>query len=148
MTSLKQKIRPVLYKLKHQLLTPRNLVVIISGLVALSWVLSAIMAMQQNYNLQKELDKRRQKLAIIKLETEALNFENEYYKAAEYQELAVRQSLGLAGTDEKILMLPPYSQWVKDKQQEQSQIKSEIEPKISNFNQWINFLFGGGRQRR
>ena len=83
MLTLKQKIRPWFYRLKHQLLTPRNLLVILAGVLALSWVVSAVLAMEQNYNLQKRVDKRRQQLAVLKLETESLEIEKEYYKSAE-----------------------------------------------------------------
>lgn len=147
MFSLKQKIRPWLYRFKHQLLTPRNLLVILAAVLALSWVISAVLAMEQNYNLQKRVDRRRQQLALLKLETDSLEIEKEYYRSAEFQELMVRQSLGLGTADEKLLILPPYSDWVRQKQTDQvAQILAP--PKISNFNQWINFLFGGSRKAR
>lgn len=147
MLNLKQKIRPWLYRLKHHLLTPRNLLVMLAAVLALSWVVSAVLAMEQNYNLQKRVDKRRQQLALLKLETESLEIEKEYYKSAEFQELMVRQSLGLGAPDEKVLILPPYSDWVRHKQSEQV-AQTLAPPKISNFNQWINFLFGGNRKAR
>jgi hypothetical protein len=148
MLTLKQKIRPWFYRLKHQLLTPRNLLVILAGVLALSWVVSAVLAMEQNYNLQKRVDKRRQQLAVLKLETESLEIEKEYYKSAEYQDLAVRKSLGLGASGEKLLVLPPYTDWVRQKQAEQVTKQALAPPKISNFNQWINFLLGGNRKAR
>lgn len=148
MLTLKQKLRPYLYRIKHQLLTPRNLLVMLAGVLALSWVISAVLAMEQNYNLQKRVDKRRQQLALLKLETESLEIEKDYYKSAEFQELMVRQSLGLGAADEKLLILPPYTDWVRQKQTERVTQQALAPLKISNFNQWINFLFGGSRKAR
>lgn len=148
MLTLKQKLRPYLYRIKHQLLTPRNLLVMLAGVLALSWVISAVLAMEQNYNLQKRVDRRRQQLALLKLETESLEIEKDYYKSAEFQELMVRQSLGLGAADEKLLILPPYTDWVRQKQTERVTQQALAPPKISNFNQWINFLFGGSRKAR
>lgn len=147
MLTLKQKLRPYLYRLKHQFLTTRNLIRLVAGVVALSSVLSSVTAINENYSLQKRVDRHRQRLAVLKLETEALEIEKDYYKSAEYQELAVRQSLGLGASDEKVLILPPYSSWVKQKQAEHS-VRESQPPKISNLNQWINFLFGGSRRGR
>ena len=85
---------------------------------------------------------------MLKLETESLEIEKEYYKSAEYQDLAVRQSLGLGASGEKLLVLPPYTDWVRQKQAEQVTKQALAPPKISNFNQWINFLLGGNRKAR
>ncbi len=147
MLKFQQRLRPYLYRIKYELLTPRNLIVALAGFLALSWVVSAILAMEQNYALQKRVDRHRQKLAVLKLETESLEMEKEYYKSAEFQELMARQSLGLGTPGEKILILPPYSDWVTQKKAEQLEQTEISPPKISNFNQWINFLLGSNRRQ-
>lgn len=147
LSNFKQTIRPKIYQFRHNLLTPNVILIALASFLAISWVVSAIMAMQQNYNLQKKVNKRKQQLAILQIETDSLAIEKDYYGSAEYQELIARQSLGLGSPGEKVLILPSYSKWVTDKQIELSQKTIRSTTPVSNFNQWINFLFGGNRSK-
>ena len=113
----------------------------IATVIATVWVFSALSAMQDNFELQRELDAKRQQLALVQLEVDNLSYERDYHTTKEYQELAVRDRLGLASPGEKVLVLGEYSDWVREKNQS---IRSQVQPlsRPSNFKQWLNFLFG------
>ncbi len=129
------------YHAKHFLFVPKNLALVIAAVIAVVWVVNALSAMQNNFELQKELTAKQQNLELIKLEVASLDYEKEYYKTVEYQELAVRDRLGLAKAGEKMLVLGEYSDWVNQKNQ---LIQDQATPilKPSNLRQWLNFLFG------
>ena len=98
--------------------------------------------MQRNFTLQKELDDKSRQLIVAQLDTANAKLEQRYYQTDEYKELAVRQQLGLVTPGESVLILPPNSTDVKaaDKAAK-SEITVKVVP-ISNFTQWMNFLFG------
>ena len=121
-----------------------NVVMSIALLVGIGWAWASIGAMQRNYNLQKEVDGKAQQEKLLELETQSLLFEQKYYKTSEYQELAIRDRLGLAASGESVVLLPPNSEAAKtaDKLLEK-QPQEVASASISNFQQWMNFLFGG-----
>ena len=143
----KQKIQQKKYWLKHDVLDIKHVVIFIGGMLAIIWVISAINAMQKNYELQKKIDAKLYQVKILELENINLEYEQIYYKSDEYKELVARNSLNLVKPGENVLILPKYSKWVDDKKKEfEAYDKIEIkEP--SNFRKWVNFLFGSNRKR-
>jgi hypothetical protein len=138
-------IRKFYYHIRHRYLTMNNVVMAIALLVGVGWAWASVGAMQRNYDLQKEVDDKIRQEKLLEIETLSLSYEQKYYKTSEYQELAVRDKLGLAGPGERVLLLPPNSDAAKDADAEAanpSQASSTIEP-ASNVQQWMNFLFGG-----
>ena len=83
---------------------------------------------------------KKQQLQLAQLQKETLEFQKKYYQTAEYQELAVRESLSLVRPGEKALVLPPNT--ATDTNQT-TVAATAIRPESSNIEQWINFLFGG-----
>lgn len=139
----KIKIRRIWYLLRHKYFTLNNGVILIAFMIAAGWVWGSLNVMQRNYNLQKELDDKSRQLIVAELDKDNAELEQRYYQTNEYKELAVRERLGLASPGEGVLMLPDNSQAAKDADKTTTvttQIKVE---KISNFGQWMNFLFGG-----
>jgi hypothetical protein len=97
--------------------------------------------MQRNYTLQQTLNRKNQELQLADLETESLKLEQQYFKTAEFQELAVRARLGKGLPGEKVLILP------KQVETDASAAPGVNRPSVrtappSNFEQWMNFLFG------
>ncbi len=139
----KINIRKTLYRLKHEYFTLNNVVVVVALLVAASWAWGSIGVMQRNYERQKEVDAMAREQKLLELETETLAYEQRYYKSDEYKELAVRERLGLASPGEKVLILPPNSATAKsaDIQLTSKQPAFGVQP--SNFQQWVDFIFGG-----
>ena len=111
----KQKLKQINYKLRHDLLSIQNILVIGAVTLALTWIFSAVTAMNLNYQLQKKLDIKTRQARILELESANLEYEQKYYQSQEYQELAIREKLDLAYPGEKALILGGYSPWVEAK---------------------------------
>jgi Septum formation initiator. len=140
MSDMKTKIRKVWYRWKHDFFTVRNVVTVIAFVLCVSWAWSSISTMHRNYNLQRKVDDRRRESLVLELETLALEYETNYYKTKEYQELAAREKLGLAKRGEKLLVLPENSdEAVRKYDAKVVEVESD---QGDNFYQWMRFLFG------
>jgi len=138
----KIKIRRIYYLLRHKYFTLNNAVIALAFMIAAGWVWGSLGVMQRNYALQKELDDKSRQLIVAQLDTENAQLEQRYYNTFEYKELAVRERLGLGTPGESVLILPPNSAAVKAADKATASISSVAVAPISNFGQWMNFLFG------
>ena len=93
--------------------------------------------MQQNYQLQQSVDRKKQQLVLEQLQVDTLQLESRYYDTLEYQELAVRQRLGKGMPGERALILPS-----TDSTEAPQETATATSPQTSNFQEWMNFLFG------
>ena len=140
-----QTLRKVIYRLKRY--TTLNTVVILIGAIVVSgWVWGSITTMQRNYALQKEVDARERKLALTQLEVDTMQLQKNYYASDEYKELAARERLGLAAPGEKVLLLPPNSAAAKATNITEKSPTATTRT-LTNFEQWMLFLFGGSADR-
>jgi len=138
----KINIRRLYYHFRHKYLTLNNVVMSVALLIAASWVWGSLGVMQRNYDLQKEVDYKKRQLQLADVETSSLELEQRYYKTREYQELAVRQGLGLVLPGEKVLILPNNSQAAQNADQPAEVQAVDDSQATGNLQQWINFLFG------
>lgn len=140
-----QKIntRRLYYRIRHTYLTLNNAVIAVAFIIAVSWVWGSLGVMERNYMLQKEVDSKKRELQLAQLATSSLELEKRYYQTREYQELAVREDLGLVLPGEKVLVLPANSQTVKAADASTVAHTAKTALSVSNFRQWVNFLFGG-----
>jgi len=135
----KINIRKIIYHIRHKYLTLNNAVIVVAFLIAASWVWGSLGMMERNYGLQREVDAKKRQLRLTELQRDTLAFENRFVTTAEYQELAVRESLGLVRPGEKVLILP-------DNKAKADRVEATPLPattQSSNIEQWVNFLFGG-----
>lgn len=137
--------RRIIYRLRHDYLNVNNVVILVAFLIATSFIWGSLSAMQSNYSLQREVDVKKQQLEIARLETENLQLQQQYFKTAEYQELALRDRAGLAFPGEKQLVLPPNSETAQNADR-QTTVSPGRTADVTNLEQWINFLFGGYSQ--
>jgi hypothetical protein len=142
----KINIRRIYYHIRHRYLTMNNVVIAVAFLIGASWAWGSIGMMQRNYDLQKEVDGKARHLKLAELQTQNLAYEQRYYQSSEYQELEVRKRLGLANPGEHMLILAPNSQQAKDADVVATNKTVKILEPTSDFQQWMNFLFGGNRQ--
>jgi hypothetical protein len=140
----KINIRKLYYHARHRYFTMNNVVVSVALIVGAGWAWGSIGMMQRNYDLQKEIDTKQREETLANLEVQNLAYEQKYYQSSEYQELAMRERLGVGNPGEKVLILPPNSQAAKEDDKQQDGPARALEPE-SNFQQWMNFLFGGNR---
>lgn len=135
--------RRIYYHVKNRYLTLNNVVVLVALIIAASWAWGSIGMMQRNYALEKELDNRERQQKLTELEVQTLAYQQRYYESDEYRDLAAREHLGLASPGEKALILPPNTPVAQDSLQGQTITATTPTVAPSNFEQWINFLFGG-----
>ena len=138
--------RRIYYHVRHRYLTMNNVVIAVAFFIGISWAWGSIGMMQRNYALQKEVDTKARNLKLAELETQNLKYEQRYYASSEYQELEVRKRLGLANPGEHVLILPPNTQQAKDADIVVADAPVRIVEATSDFQQWMNFLFGGNRK--
>lgn len=133
--------RRLAYRLRTEYLTLNNVVIVSAFIIAASWVWGSIGVMQRNYLLQREINSKQQQEQLVELETQNLELQQKYYKSTEYQELAVRERLGLGDPGENVLILPPNTAAAE-------QVDKTVAPppttvtEPSNLQQWLTFLFG------
>lgn len=139
----KINIRRFQYKIRHEVLTTNNLVVVVALLIAASWAVGSVQVMERNYMLQKQINSKKQQLKLAELETATLRFQKKYYQTDEYKELAVRQRLGLGFPGETSLILPPNSKQASASDANNSLDRVRTTNKVTNTEQWVNFLLGG-----
>jgi hypothetical protein len=135
-------IKKIIYHIRHNYVTLNNIVIAAAFLIAASWVWASLAAMQRNYSLQRGIDYKKQELQLTQLQRDNLALKQNFYQTREYQELAVRDSLGYVFPGEKALVLPPNSQAAKDADTVTT-TATIIRAPTSNLEQWVNFLFGG-----
>lgn len=141
-------IRRIIYHIRHRYATMNNLVVVVAFLIAASWAWGSIGVLQKNYALQRVVDDKHRQARLVELQTENLAYEQKYYKSSEYQELALRERTGVALPGERVVILPPNTEVAKTVDaQKTTALRTEQPKEISNFQQWMNFLFGASRQR-
>ena len=135
-------IQKIIYHLRHRYLTLNNVVILAAFLIAAGWVWGSLGVMQRNYNLQKDIDYKKRQLQLTELQRDNLSLQKNFYQTREYQELAIRESLGLVLPGEKALVLPPNSEAAK-KADTAKTVAPVAQATTSNLEQWVNFLFGG-----
>lgn len=121
-------------------LTLNNIVLGVALILALSWAWSTIGVLQKNYDLQRQVEQGRLDNEIIEIENQNLALQQAYYKTDEFLELQAREKLNKALPGEHLVVLPRISdQASTDMADESLNI-----PEQTNFEQWMEFLFGRG----
>ena len=99
--------------------------------------------MTRNWYLEQRLVSKRQELALLQLEIDALELENRYYASDEYQELVARAKRNKLLDGESLVYLPENSDYARSKHTEIVTTEEETTEEPSNFEQWFSFIFGG-----
>ncbi len=144
MSELRTKIRKAQYWAKNELFTFERVVLGVAVICCLAWTWGSIDAMSRNWSLAQELMNRQRERAILELEVETLELENEYYRSHEYQELAARKYQGKMLPGETMVYLPDNSAEAVNKHKvvEDSAESTIATTTMSNIEQWMAFLFG------
>lgn len=140
MNQFRTKLRRFRYWLKHDLFVFDNVVLLVALLFCLAWTWGSISAMSRNWSLAQAITNQRRELALLELEVETLELENEYYASAEYQELAARKYQNKILPGETLVYLPENS--VAARTKHSNDAETTTEDTTSNIEQWLQFLFG------
>ena len=139
MKNLKLKLRQFFYRIKHDYLSFDNILLAVAIGACILWTYSAIIAMSRNWELAQKISEKKRELAVLELEVETLELENEYYASEEYQELAARRQQNKKLPGENLVYLPANSEAAKTKHANDSVIATTQK---SNMSQWLSLLFG------
>lgn len=141
MSRVSDKLRVWKYKLTHEYLSVENVVLVVAVVMCLTWTYQSITSMTRNWELAERLNSENKTLELLKIEVEMAELENEYYKSAEYQELAARRLANKEYAGEQMLYLPENSEAAKNKHAVTGTTTEPEEKTYSNFEQWMMYLF-------
>lgn len=139
MSGIKDGIRRINYKIKHDFLMVENIVLFLAIGLCLVWAYQTIAAMSKNWELTEDLFEKNKELELLSIETEALRLENEYYKTEEYQEILARKYLNKKLPGENMVVMPENSDLAKNKHK--SATNAMEEKTYTNFEKWMMYLF-------
>lgn len=134
-------------KQARQLLDVRNIALYIFGVIVLAIAWSGARAVQNNYQLQKQISELNQQDRILSLQNGNTYLQNQFYKSNEYLELSARQNLGLAAPGEKVLVIPQSvaMKYIDSKLATSTGGSAAPDSRskyIKNLEQWRDFLLG------
>lgn len=136
---IQTRLRRAKQYVRKDVFSSSNLIVVALAGVAILWFWGSISVMGQNHLLRQELEAKKRDARIAEIESQTLQFEQNYLKSAEFQELAAREKLGLVAEGEHVLILSDY-----EEEEKEPAIQAQ---KRSNFAEWMNFLFGGNAKK-
>ncbi|MBO7132110.1 hypothetical protein J6V85_02515 [Candidatus Saccharibacteria bacterium] len=139
MSKIKNWLRRLKFKLNHDFFTIENVVLGLAIILCLVWTFQSIKAMSRNWELSEKLTAEKKTLELLKVEVEAAELENDYYKSDEYQELLARKQLDKKLEGENMVVLPENSEAAKNKYKNSS--VEVVEKKYSNAQKWMMYLF-------
>ncbi|HEX9679448.1 MAG TPA: hypothetical protein VGA08_02400 [Candidatus Saccharimonadales bacterium] len=115
-------------------------VVRIAGLfLAATLVWQTVKVVQKNYNLQLQVDRLKDEIAILQLQNERYEYDIEYLKTKEYQELAARAKFNKKAAGEHVVALSKKEPI--DPLPVEDQARLEPKPQYQeNLEQWLYFL--------
>ena len=138
--SMKDGLRRIKFRLKHDFFTVENVVLMLAIVLCLTWTYQSIAAMSRNWELSERLATGYKELELLKMEVEAAELENEYYKTEEYQELLARKYLDKQTEGENMVVMPENSAEAKNKHTN-TDVRGESRKEYSNFERWMMYLF-------
>lgn len=125
-------------KFVHFWTVSRLVLMVVIAAVAV-WMAMVIQVLNNNYKLQRQVDNAKLDSQMLELENQNLRLEQLYYRTDEYMELSARSLLGKALPGEHLVVLPRVSHASKAKR------PGGVVATKSNFDQWLDFLFGQNR---
>ena len=141
MSGVKNKLRQIKYRLKHDFLSIENVVLVFSIVMCLVWTYQSIAAMNRNWELTERLNTDNKTLQLLKVEVETAELENEYYESEEYQELMARKLLDKKLPGENMVKMPQNSDVAKNKHKTVAVTVEENTKEYSNPEKWLRYLF-------
>ena len=128
-------------QLLKEIFSTNMLLILIGAALAFLLVWQASSAALENYALQKEVDDLRSEVELLELENQSIGYNIEYYKTDAYLDLAARENFNLKSPGEKVLYVPVLNE-NSNSETDSEEPTSQQEPESSNFQQWLDFLFG------
>lgn len=125
-------------------MTYDRVLIIAAILACVFFTIQTVVAMSRNWRLAAELAEKQDELALIQVETEAAEIENEYYASEEYQELAARAIVGKKLAGEHLVALPENSAEAQAEDAKTVEEEKAEATEYSNFEMWMRLIFPKG----
>ena len=138
MDKIKTQLRRLRYYTKKDYLTVHNIAAAAALVLGLVFTYNAITATTRNWQLEQKLKEVKLQSVKLELEVDTLKLEQNYYKTEEYQEIMAREKQGMMLEGETMVVLPDNSEKAIKKYSD----IDEPQRKRSNFDEWLDFLFG------
>ena len=122
--------------------TLNNAIYMAAVVLAFFVVWQTTIVVLDNYALQQQVDELQAEVDILELENQKLSFNIESYKTDAYLDLAARENFNLKSPGEKVLYVPRTEGTSGSDKESGDSISDEDTDPASNFEQWIDFLFG------
>ena len=139
---LKIKINRFRFWLKTEVFNFNNLLLFSIPCLFFVLLIASVESITKNWQLQQKVNAKNTELELLQLEVNKTRLENQYYASDEYQELEARKLLGKKLPGETMIDLPENTEIARNKHPKLT-LDEKIEArKLSNIEQWLNFLFG------
>ena len=126
--------------LKTEVLDFNNILLLSIPLLFSALLIASVGSIAKNWELQQQMNAKQTEMELLQLDVNKTKLENQYYASDEYQELEGKQLPG-----EVMIDLPNNSEIAKNKHPKLT-LDERIEArKLSNFEQWLEFLFGSAK---
>lgn len=139
MDKLRTSLRRFGYFTKKDFLTIHNIATAGAIILGLVFTYNAVTATTRNWQLEQKLKERTLESAKLEIEVETLTLEKQYFNTGEYQEIMARKKQNKMLPGETMVILPDNTEKAKNKY---SDFDSGTGKKRSNFEEWLDFLFG------
>ena len=121
-------------------------VIFVVIVLLVSW--STAKAIQQNYDVQKQVAAKQKENNVQKLKNENLKIKNKYLETDEYLEITARRQLGRAAPGETVVMIPKdvamrytVESSIKPDKQIQQEAEEDKPTYQRNLEAWSRFFF-------
>lgn len=142
---LRIKLNSFRFWLKTDVLNFNNILLLSIPFLFIVLLIASVGSIAKNWELQQQINAKKTEVELLELDVNKKKLENQYFVSDEYQELEARKLLGKKLPGEVMIDLPNNSEIAKNKHPKLT-LDERIEArKLSNFEQWIEFLFGTGR---
>ncbi|GHU09612.1 hypothetical protein FACS189431_7930 [Alphaproteobacteria bacterium] len=115
-----------------------NVVAVAIVVAMLVWVWATIVALNKNYDLERQVAQGRLENEVQEIENENLKLQQVYYGTSEYLELSAREKLNKALPGEHLVILPRTAGLEKVN----TGVAARPADDRSNFEKWLDFLLG------
>ena len=139
MDKLKTQLRRFSYFTKKDFLTIHNIATAAAIILGLVFTYNAVTATTRNWQLEQKLKERTLESAKLQIEVDTLTLEKQYFNTDEYQEIMARKKQNKMLPGETMVILPDNTEKARTKYTDKD---NKTEQKRSNFEEWLDFLFG------
>lgn len=121
-------------------LTWRHLINVIALAVIGYMTVATLNVIARNYELQREVDRLQEEIALLELQNNELEYQIAYYQTDAFADKEARDKLGLAAPGEQVVIFPDKIPSGVDIEPATTTEELPRDP-ASNWQQWMYFLF-------